>query len=64
MKKAFSKFMDIVCRIIVGRKDKFVCRINVRSNVGKLLLILLSKGCNIRNILPGSRRFFPVMVPY
>lgn len=63
MKQAISKFMDI-CRIIVGRKDKSICRINVCSSVGNLLFILLSKRYNVSKILPGSRWFFPVMMPY
>ena len=47
--KAFSKFMDIVCRNIVVREDKFVCRINMYSNAGKSLLTLLSKESKINN---------------
>lgn len=42
VKKAFSKFMDIVCRIIVGRKDKsmqnkcvFQCRQNATYSITK-----------------------------
>lgn len=60
VKKAFSKFMDIVCRIVVGRNDKSMqnkCMLQC-GQIATHSVIKEVTFCQVVGL------FFPVMVPY